>query len=152
MCVSLTESVLVTYEQEVLPADGCEKIADGAGRSHRHVYHYPSGSEIVVGGLDRNPTRILSTAWDIVFANEAIELQQEVWETIGTRLNRPGRDHRFGWLLGDTNPSYPEHWLKKRIDANPSMLWKTTTRRTRSSTTARSGQPPDYFISRASID
>ena len=124
--VSLTESVLVTYEQEILPADGCESICEGAGRSHRHAYDYPNGSEIVVAGLDRNPTRILSTAWDVVFCNEAIELQQEVWETIGTRLARPGRDPRFGWLLGDTNPSHPDHWLKKRLDVGLTAHWETT--------------------------
>ncbi len=124
--VSLTESALVTYEQEILPADGCESIAEGAGRSHRHSYRYPSGSEIVVGGLDRNPTRILSTAWDIVYCNEAIELQEEVWETLGSRLSRPGRDQRFGLLLGDTNPSHPEHWLKKRCDSGATTLWETT--------------------------
>ena len=124
--VSLTESVLVTYEQEILPADGCESIASGAGRSHRHSYLYPNGSEIVVAGLDRHATRVLSTAWDIVFANEAIELQQDVWETVGTRLSRPGRDPRFGWLLGDTNPSHPDHWLKKRIDGGGINHWETT--------------------------
>ena len=124
--VSLTESVLVTYEQEILHADNCEWLANGASRSHRHLYRYPNGSELVIGGLDRNPTRILSTAWDIVFANEAIELQEEVWETIGTRLSRPGRDSRFGWLIGDTNPSYPQHWLKKRCDTELTTLWDTT--------------------------
>jgi hypothetical protein len=124
--VSLTESVLVTFEQEILPGDGCEFISAGAGRANRHAYTYPNGSQIVVDGLDRNPTRILSTAWDVVFANEAIELQQDVWETIGTRLSRPGRDPRFGWLLGDTNPSYPEHWLKKRLDVGRTAHWETT--------------------------
>lgn len=124
--VSLTESALVTLEQEVLPADGCAEIAEGAQRSHRHSYRYPNGSDLVIAGLDRNPTRILSTAWDIVYANEAIELQQEVWETIASRMKRPGRDPRFGWLIGDTNPSYPEHWLKKRCDNGSIAMWETT--------------------------
>lgn len=124
--VSLTESVLVTYEQEILPADDCMEIAAGASRPFRHSYHYPNGTDIVVGGLDRNPTRILSTAWDIVFSNECVELQQEVWETICSRMGRPGRDRRFGWMIGDTNPSYPEHWIKKRADAGGIKLWDTT--------------------------
>ncbi len=124
--VSLTESVLVTFEQEVLPADSCEGMSQGAQRSHRHSYRYANGSEIVLGGLDRNATRILSTAWDIVYANEAIELQQEVWETIGTRISRPGRDRRLGWLIGDTNPSHPGHWLKTRCDSGGTALWDTT--------------------------
>jgi DNA polymerase III delta prime subunit len=123
---SLTESVLVTYEQEILPADECRGIAAGAGRPSRHSYRYPNGTDIVVAGLDRNPTRILSTAWDIVFANECVELQEGVWETICSRMGRPGRDRRFGWMLGDTNPSYPEHWLKKKADSGGIALWDTT--------------------------
>jgi phage terminase large subunit len=123
--VSLTESALVTFEQEILPADGCERMAEGAGRSHRHSYQYPNGSELVIGGLDRNPTKVLSTAWDIVFANEAIELQQEAWETLTSRMNRPGRDRRLGWMLADTNPAHPNHWLKTRCDAGSTTLWNT---------------------------
>jgi hypothetical protein len=124
--VSLTESVLVTYEQEILPRDGMERIADGAKRGNRHSYRYPNGTEIVLAGLDRNATKILSTAWDIVFANECVEIQQEAWETIASRMGRPGRDPRFGWLIGDTNPSHPEHWMKKRIDAGAIPSWTTT--------------------------
>lgn len=126
--VSLTESVLVTYEQEILPADGCEGIAAGAGRSHRGAYSYPNGTQIVVRGLDRNPASILSTVWDIVFANEAIEFNEEAWETIVSRMGRPGRDSRLGWMIADTNPSYPDHWLKKRADSGAVVLWDTSHR------------------------
>lgn len=123
--VSLTESSLVTFEQEILPADGCEQMADGAGRANRHSYQYPNGSEWVIGGLDRNPTKVLSTAWDAVFVNEAIELQQEAWETLTSRMSRPGRDSRLGWMIGDTNPAHPNHWLKTRCDAGSTVLWNT---------------------------
>lgn len=122
--VSLTESVLVTFEQEILPADGMEFLAAGASRKHRSSYAYPSGSEIVLGGLD-NPARIASTSWDIVFVNEAIELEEDGWETPGSRLNRPGRDPRFGFLIGDTNPGDPSHFLKKRCDDGRTVLWDT---------------------------
>jgi hypothetical protein len=122
--VSLSDSVLVTYEQEILPADGMEEIAQRVNRRHRTSYVYPSGSEIVLGGMD-NPTRIASTAWDIAFVNEAIELEEDGWETISSRLNRPGRDPRFGWLIGDTNPGDPAHWLKKRCEEGRTVLWDT---------------------------
>lgn len=123
--VSLTESVLVTFEQEILQDGGYEHLADGAKRGHRHSYRYPNGTEIVLGGLDRNATKVLSTAWDIVFINECIEMTQEAWETIASRMGRPGRDPRFGWLIGDTNPSHPDHWIKKRIDAGELTSWQT---------------------------
>jgi DNA polymerase III delta prime subunit len=122
--VSLSDSVLVTYEQEILPADGMQWLSAGISRRHRASYPYPSGSEIVLGGMD-SPTRIASTAWDLVYVNEAIELDEDGWETIGSRLNRPGRDPRFGFLIGDTNPGDPSHWLKKRIDEGRTVGWDT---------------------------
>lgn len=121
---SLTESALVTYEQEILPRDGMEGLAAGVKRRVRQSYQYPNGSEIVLGGLD-NPTRILSTAWDFVYINEAIEASEENWETIRSRLARPGRDSAFGYLIGDTNPGHPDHWLKRRCDSGLTTLWDT---------------------------
>lgn len=122
---SLAESVLVTYEQAVLPLDGMQDLAAGAHRKNRHSYRYPSGSEIVVGGLDR-ATKILSTEWDFVLLNEAIEAREDSWETLFARMNRPGRSSRFGYLMGDTNPGHPGHWLKARCDAGRTVLWTTT--------------------------
>jgi|GEM_PF-1942093 len=122
---SLTDSVMVTLEQEILPADGLEGVAQGATRSHRSSYRYPNGSEIVLAGMD-NPTRITSTAWDLIFVNESIELQEDSWETLASRLNRPGRDPQWGYLIGDTNPGDPAHWLKKRCDKGQTTLWNTS--------------------------
>jgi hypothetical protein len=123
---SLTESALVTFEEEVLAPSGCGRIADGAGRAHRLSYDYPNGSTVVPAGLDRNPSRVLSTAWDVVYWNEATEGKERVWQTIASRLKRPGRSTRFGWLIGDTNPDAPDHWLKKRCEAGKTVMWETT--------------------------
>lgn len=123
---SLTESVLVTYEQEVLPRDGMEALARGATRKTRQEYRYPNGSEIVCAGLDLNADKVLSTAWDIVFFNEASQSKAEVWETLASRMRRPGRDPRFGWLIGDLNPSTPDHHLLKRVEAGSCEHWETT--------------------------
>ena len=122
---SLTESVLATLEDEIFPEDNCEYLASGARRDHRTAYLYPNKSRIVLGGLDK-PERVLSTAWDIVYINEAIEVGQAAWETLGSRMDRPGRQSEFGYLLGDTNPGDPNHWLKKRIDAGLCVGWETT--------------------------
>lgn len=121
---SLTDSVLVTYEQEILPADGMEFLALGATRDHRSRYLYPGGSELVVGGLDR-PDKILSTSWDVIYVNEAIEVEEAAWDTLSTRLNRPGRPTWLGHLIGDTNPGDPSHWLRKRVDEGRTVLWDT---------------------------
>ena len=123
---SLTESVLVTYEREILPSDGMDHVSAGASRGHRAKYSYDNGSEIVLCGLDRNPTAVFSTAWDVVYFNEAIEISQEAWEIVASRMDRPGMDSRFGWLIGDTNPGPPTHWIKERCDAGIACLWNTS--------------------------
>jgi hypothetical protein len=120
---SLTESVMVTFEQEVLRDDSSQSIAFRSSRRNRQSYNYPeSESTIVLGGLDR-PDRILSTAWDIIYVNECIEIAEEAWDALWARLNRPGRPAWLGYLIGDTNPGDPSHWLKQRADAGDVGRW-----------------------------
>ncbi len=123
----MTESVLVTYEQEILPADGMEWLAAGCQRRNRQSYLYPTGSEIVLRGLD-DPGDVYSTSWDIIYPNEAIGVTEEAWEALFARLRRPGRDPRFGFLVGDTNPGDPAHWLRRRAEKGLTTLWDTTHR------------------------
>lgn len=122
---SLTQSVLVTLEQEIFPADGMEFLSAGLLRRTRQSYLYPSGTEIALAGLD-NPGKALSSAWDIIYVNEATETTEEAWETLQSRLRRPGRRIEFGYLIADTNPADPGHWLKQRADKGLTTLWDTT--------------------------
>lgn len=108
---SLTDSALVTFEEKVLPA-GCP-MASNVQRNQRHYYRYPNGSEIVVGGLDK-PSRAMSTDYDMVYIQEAIEVDEHAWETVTTRL-RNGK-MPYQQLIADTNPDSPSHWLKKRTE------------------------------------
>jgi len=66
---------------------------------------------VAVGGMD-NPTRILSTEYDLIYVPEAIELTEAEWETLKTRL----RNNRMPYqqIGGDTNPDSPRHWLYLR--------------------------------------
>ena len=112
---ALTESVLVTYEQEVLPVTGHRWMAEDSKRRVRQSYAYPNGTEWIVGGID-TPSRILSTSYDLAFVNEAIELEEEDWEMIQSRIGRPDRSHSLNCIIGDTNPGVPSHWLKARCD------------------------------------
>jgi hypothetical protein len=114
---SLTDSALVTFERDVLPPT--HPALDGAHRENRHSYRYPNGSEIVLGGLDM-VSRIMSSEYDLAYVQEAIELPEEGWEAVTTRL-RNGR-LQFQQLVGDTNPSTPTHWLKKRCDGGRTKL------------------------------
>jgi phage terminase large subunit len=110
---ALTESVLVTYEEKVLPAN--DIIKHGPQREHRHSYKYPNGSVIVIGGMD-NPDRIMSTEYDIIAAFESHELSEDDWEKATTRL-RNGK-MPYQQAIADTNPAAPTHWLNQRASAN----------------------------------
>lgn len=106
---SLTESVLVTYEEKVLPERSY--IKRGAGRDHRHSYHYNNGSTIVLGGMD-NPDRIMSTEYDLICSFESTELNEDDGEKLTTRL-RNGIMPYQQWIA-DCNPAAPTHWLNRR--------------------------------------
>lgn len=114
---SLTESALVTFEEKVVPVG--HPILDGPGRAHRQAYHYANGSILVLGGLDK-ASRIMSTDYDLVFVQEGIELAEEDWEALTTRL-RNGMVP-FQQIIADTNPDAPTHWLKKRCEAGRTNL------------------------------
>lgn len=106
---SCTESVLVTWEQKVVPAG--HPILAGPDRNHRQRYSFPNGSDVVIGGMD-NITRIMSTEFDLIYIPEAIELTEAEAEQLTTRL-RNGK-MPYQQLLMDTNPGPPSHWLNQR--------------------------------------
>lgn len=116
---SITQTALVTYEEKVLSKAEYRRIASGVQRRVRQSYRYPNGSEIVVGGLDK-PTKIMSTEFDCAYVQEAIELTENDWESITTRLRNGVTPHQQ--LIGDTNPDGPQHWLKQRANANKLLM------------------------------
>lgn len=113
--VSMTSTALVTYRTEV----AVEAIAAGVvhyfgGNSQEPAaYRYENGSTIVLGGIDK-PTKIMSSQYDMIYVQEAIELTKDDWESLTTRLRNGVMS--FQQLLADTNPSSPTHWLKQACD------------------------------------
>lgn len=113
--VSLGSTTLVTFREHV----AAEALQSGtvsyySGSPEKAAgYLYDNGSNIVVGGLDK-PEKVLSSEYDLIVVDEAIELSSTDWETLTTRL-RNGK-LSFQQILGCTNPSVPTHWLKKRAD------------------------------------
>ena len=104
--VSMTHSVLVTFEKKVVPVG--HPILKGAHRPNRDSYIYPNGSEIVTGGLD-NADRLLSTEYDMACVFEATECRKEDVEKLTTRLRNNVMPYQQ--LICDCNPSGPSHWL-----------------------------------------
>lgn len=112
---SLTATGMVTYKEHVAAEAiemGLVKWYGGSG-SEPPAFKYANGSTIKVGGMD-NPTKIMSSEYDIIFVQEATELSVTDWEKLKTRL-RNGRTS-FQQLLADCNPEGPDHWLKLRCD------------------------------------
>ena len=114
---SMSQSVLVTLEQQVLIGDDDRPLhwVNAQQRETRRSYNLPNGSEIVVGGLDR-PEKILSTEYDIIAGFEWTETTLHAHETLLTRL-RNGRMQGRHRMIVDTNPAGPSHWLIGRANA-----------------------------------
>lgn len=114
--VSLTESFLVTWENDVLMPDDPSPV--GASRAHRTSYTWPNGTEVWIGGLD-NPTRLYSAQFDWIYVQEATELTLDEWERLGRAL----RNHAmpFQFIGADCNPDYPGHWLNQRCEQGKTM-------------------------------
>lgn len=138
---SITETILPIFETHVVqPGHPC--LADGVTRGGRKVYRYPTGSEIIVAGMN-NPTAIMSGQFDIAALFEGTEpgLTLTQYEYVLTRLRNgqihPGNiiDPREAakmlnrWprrptgefiaqhqMLVDCNPSNAEHWLNRRCE------------------------------------
>jgi PBSX family phage terminase large subunit len=119
--VSLTASALVTWRTKVVDralAAGAVEYYGGSSEEPPQ-YRFWNGSKIMLGGMD-NPNRVMSTEYDFVFVQEAIELTENDWESLSTRLRNGVLPHMQ--LVGDTNPSHPTHWLKQRCDRGTTLL------------------------------
>jgi PBSX family phage terminase large subunit len=119
--VSLTSTALVTFREHVAAeaiATGIVKWYGGSAQEAAQ-YRYANGSMVTVGGMDK-ATRIMSSEYDIVYVQEAIELTVNDWEAILTRL-RNGKVS-FQQVIADTNPDIPTHWLKQRMDRGQGVM------------------------------
>lgn len=107
---SLTESTLVEFENQVLIGNAAH-IANGPDRARRQRYTYPNGSELVIGGMDK-ATKIKSTQFDLIFAEEATDLTEDDWETLTTRNRNFMMPYQQ--VIASCNPDAPTHWLNQR--------------------------------------
>jgi PBSX family phage terminase large subunit len=113
--VSLGSTTLVSFEKKVAADAIRTGVVTYFGGSTREAacYRYSNGSVVVVGGMDK-PEKVLSSEFDLVFADEATELTETDWEVLGTRL----RNGRLPWQqqIAACNPAHPTHWIKQRSD------------------------------------
>lgn len=111
--VSLGSTTLVTFDEQVAVDALASGVVRWYGGSPREAaaYRYANGSKIVVGGMDK-PDKVMSSEYDLVFADEATELTVTDWEKLGTRL----RHGKLPWQqqIAACNPAHPTHWMNKR--------------------------------------
>src|SRR4051812_10565702 len=121
---SLGSTALVTWREHVVP----EALHTGAiwfhgGNAQAPAqYRYKNGSTITIGGMDK-ATKVMSSEYDAIYVQEAIELTEADWEALTTRL-RNGKVS-FQQLMADTNPDIPTHWLKARADQGRTTMLNT---------------------------
>jgi hypothetical protein len=118
---SLGSTALVTWREKVVKEaleTGLVTFYGGSAEEPPQ-YRYTNGSVVVIGGLDR-ATRIMSSEYDMIYVQEAVELTETDWESVTTRL----RNHvvSFQQLIADTNPGAPTHWLKARCDRGATFM------------------------------
>jgi phage terminase large subunit len=118
---SLTASALVTWRNFVIPEAMRAGVMEFYGGSQQEPaqYRYANGSAVMLGGMDK-ASKVMSTEYDLVYVQEATELDEGDWEALTTRL-RFGR-MPYQQLLADCNPGPPTHWLKLRCDAGKTVL------------------------------
>jgi phage terminase large subunit len=127
---SLKTAALTTFQEQVLyDFDGRQSVADGVTFYGGSMvtpaeFRYAATSSVIrVAGFDR-PSKVLSTEYDIIYVNECTELDQRDWQRLVNRLDRPRLVQRApSKLIGDCNPSTPNHWIKRRAQEGRLALW-----------------------------
>lgn len=114
---SLTQAALVTFEKKVLPDPSGVRFW-----TEDQEYRYPNGAVIALAGLD-DPEKIKSTEFDVIYVQEATELDQLDWELLVSRLRNGVLSYQQ--LIADCNPADPYHWLKQRCDRGECLLLDT---------------------------
>lgn len=112
---TLTQTALVTFNEKVLNPGDAERWFHHGDQEYR----YPNGSVIAVSGLD-DPERVKSSDYDLVYVQEATELEEDDWAMLLRGL-RNGR-MPYQQIMADCNPAGPDHWLKRRCTTGACTL------------------------------
>lgn len=113
---SLTGSTLEVYKSKVaVDALEMRHVAWFGGSSGEPAsFKYRNGSTILVGGLDK-PAKFLSTEFDLILVDEAVQVTPDDLDILVTRLRNGVLPYQQLIML--TNPDSPYHHLKQRADA-----------------------------------
>jgi PBSX family phage terminase large subunit len=113
---SLGSTTLETWRKQVIKsliASGKAKYYGGSTEEPPQ-YRFANGSAVVIGGMDK-PSKIMSSEYDLVFADEGTELDVADWEAATTRLRHGVMPYQQALMA--VNPAQPTHWVNQRADA-----------------------------------
>lgn len=122
---ALTQSVLATWEQEVVHPD--DPMLLGADKAHRQSYRASSGAEVILIGIRDDPHSTYSVQADIVWVEEAVQLTVHEFESL-FRMLRTRDDSRqlpFKLLICTTNPDGPGHHMYRRFMRGEMTRWRS---------------------------
>jgi phage terminase large subunit len=103
---SLTSTAMDTFERWVSPEGAARLWGD-------QEYRYANGSRIYLFGMD-DPEKVKSFEGDMIYVQEASELEEEDWLILSTRVTGRGAVMPYQQLIADMNPTYPGFWLYER--------------------------------------
>jgi len=107
---STYSTVLVTFQKKVL---GKDSPVQAYGGEKPQWFDYPNGSRIWMTGMDKS-SKVLSSEFDLIFVNQAGELELGEWETLTTRTTGRAGNMPYSQTIGDCNPAWPTHWIYNR--------------------------------------
>lgn len=118
---SLASTGLQTWQEHVVPEALLSGEVTYFGGSVREPpqYRYANGSMVAIGGLD-NPTKVMSSEYDLIYVQESTELNVTDWEFALTRLRNGQMPYQQ--IIADANPNAPTHWLKQRCDRGTCLM------------------------------
>jgi PBSX family phage terminase large subunit len=127
----LTQSILVTLEQQVFPRLGMA-VPGGSQREGRSEYKLSNGSTLVTMGLD-DKNRSTSAEYGLMYVAEAIEIvMREDVEALAGSLRQavlptwePDFVHQ---CFVDCNPGPPQHWMNTATEEVPDSLRRVNDR------------------------
>ena len=117
---STYSTVLQTFIKKVVVDEASWGIRSYGGEKVQW-FDYENGSRIWIAGLDKS-SKILSAEHDIIYVNQAEEINLSDWETITTRTTGRAGNMPYAQTLGDANPGGSQHWALQR---KPLQLFKS---------------------------
>jgi len=105
-------TVLQTFQNKVLIDEDSWGIKSYGGEKAQW-FDYDNGSRIWIAGLDKS-SKILSAEHDIIYVNQAEEINLSDWEVLTTRTTGRAGNMPYAQTIGDMNPAWPSFWAYHR--------------------------------------